>query len=84
MVLNALVDALIGAVPIAGPIGDVFFRANAMNLALLERHARPGAPPSRGDYLFVFGIAAAFGLLLAIPFLLAIWLTWLVIRLIYG
>jgi hypothetical protein len=81
---NALIDALIGAIPVAGTIGDIFWRANTMNLALLERHARPGAPPSRGDYLFVFGIAAAFGLLLAIPFLLAIWLTWLVIRLIYG
>ena len=80
MAVNALVDALIGAVPIAGNVGDIFWRANTMNLALLERHARPGHPPSRGDYFFVFGIAAVFGLALAIPFVLAIVLTALVLR----
>jgi hypothetical protein len=80
MAVNALVDALIGAVPLAGNVGDIFWRANAMNLALLERHARPGHPPSRGDYLFVFGIAAVFGLALAIPFVLAIVLMTIVIR----
>lgn len=74
MVANALLDAAIGAVPVAGNIGDIFFRANTMNLALLERHARPGVPPSRGDYLFVFALAAAFGLLVIIPLVLALWL----------
>src|SRR5262245_22537374 len=67
MLLNALVDALIGAVPIAGNIGDIFWRANLRNLELLERHAHPGQPPARGDYLLVFGVAAVFGLIVAIP-----------------
>jgi hypothetical protein len=80
MAVNALVDALIGAVPIAGNVGDIFWRANTMNLALLERHARPGLAPSRGDYLFVFAIAAVFGLALAIPFVLAIVLAAIVFR----
>ena len=74
MVLNALLDALIGAVPLAGTVADVFWRANTRNLALLERHAKPGRPPERGDYVFVFGIAAAFGVLALIPVLLALWL----------
>jgi hypothetical protein len=62
MALNALLDALIGAIPIAGTIGDIFFRANTLNLALLERHAKPGVPPRRRDYYFVFGIAVAVGI----------------------
>jgi hypothetical protein len=74
MVLNALFDAFVGVVPIAGSVADVFWRANTRNLALLERHARPGRPPERADYAFVFGIAAAFGVLALIPVLLAIWL----------
>jgi Domain of unknown function (DUF4112) len=74
MVLIALVDALIGAVPVAGNIGDVFWRANVMNLALLERHAQAPRPPTSGDYLFVFGIAALFGLAVAIPVALGVWL----------
>jgi hypothetical protein len=76
MMLNALLDAAIGAVPIAGTVGDVFFRANLINLNLLERHARPGLPPTKGDYAFVFAIAAVFGLIVAIPVGLGIWLTY--------
>jgi hypothetical protein len=45
MVLNVLVDALFGAIPIIGTIFDVFFRANDRNFKLLidhiERHRRP-------------------------------------------
>ena len=45
MVLNVLVDALLGFIPIIGTIFDVFFRANERNLKLLidhiERHRRP-------------------------------------------
>jgi hypothetical protein len=78
MALNALIDAVIGAIPLVGNVGDIFWRANTRNLALLERHAHAGRPPDRADYLFVFAIAAVFGLVLVIPFLLAIWLTWMV------
>ena len=45
MVLNVLVDAIVGAVPIAGTVFDIFFRANERNLKLLiddiERRRRP-------------------------------------------
>jgi hypothetical protein len=67
-------------VPIAGNVGDVFWRANAANLALLERHARPGHRPSRSDYVFVFTIAGLFGLLLIIPVVVGIWLSVIVAR----
>ena len=46
MVLNVLVDALLGFIPIIGTIFDVFFRANERNLKLfidhIERHRRGG------------------------------------------
>ena len=83
MAVNALVDAMIGAVPLAGNVGDVFWRANATNLALLERHARPGMAPTRGDYAFVYTVAALFGLLLLIPVLVGLWLGVIVIGLIW-
>ena len=45
MVLNVVVDTLLGAVPIIGTIFDIYFRANERNLKLLvdsiERHRRP-------------------------------------------
>jgi len=74
MLVNALVDALIGAVPVAGNVGDVFWRANARNFALLERHARPGAAPAAGDYVVAGLLAAAFGMVVFIPALVGIWL----------
>jgi hypothetical protein len=38
MVANVLIDTLIGIVPVAGDIGDVLWRANRMNIALLDAH----------------------------------------------
>jgi hypothetical protein len=75
MLGNALVDALIGIVPVAGSLADIFFRANTRNLALLERHARPGARPTRADYAFVLGVAALFGMIVLVPAVLAVWAT---------
>ncbi len=53
MVLNAAIDMLIGLVPLLGDVADIAWKANLKNLALLERHARPGVPPSRSDHVFV-------------------------------
>jgi predicted metal-binding membrane protein len=74
MVANALLDALIGAVPIAGTVGDIFWRANTANLALVEHYAQPGRRPTRADYGFLFVVTLVFGLMVAIPVFLAIWL----------
>ena len=72
MVVNALLDALIGAIPVVGNVGDIFWRANTVNLALLERHAQPGRAPTPGDYAFVWAMAAILGLLVAIPVIIGI------------
>src|SRR5499427_9845415 len=43
MASNVALEALIGAVPLAGDAFDVFFRANRRNVALLRKHfARTG------------------------------------------
>jgi len=74
MLLNALIDAAIGAIPLAGQLGDIFWRANLRNLELLERHANPSRPPVQGDYVFLVVVIAAFGAIAAIIALVAIWL----------
>ena len=84
MVVNALSDAVIGAIPFAGAVGDIFYKANTKNLALLERHAVPGGlPAARGDYWFVW--VALFSLLAGFILIawLAIWLLgklWVMLR----
>lgn len=42
MLLNILLDLAVGLVPFAGDIADVAWKSNSANLALLERHERPG------------------------------------------
>jgi Domain of unknown function (DUF4112) len=74
MVINALVDAFAGAVPVVGDLFDFGWKATEWNMALLERHAMPGRPATSGDYLFVslcVGVVAAAALL---P-ILAAWAT---------
>jgi hypothetical protein len=74
MVFNAGIDMLLGIVPVAGDIGDVFWKADLRNMALLERHARPGVPPTTGDYWFVLGCIATVIVLAIVPLALLIWL----------
>ena len=74
MVVNAGLDMLMGLVPILGDLADVGWKANLRNLALLERHARPGVAPSRGDYFFVWVCIALLALIAVVPIVLLIWL----------
>ena len=57
MFANTLVDTMIGAVPLAGDVFDVAFRANMKNLRILQRHLekrgyRPAGsrPVIEGEY----------------------------------
>jgi NADH:ubiquinone oxidoreductase subunit 5 (subunit L)/multisubunit Na+/H+ antiporter MnhA subunit len=42
MVLNIVVDALVGAIPVLGDIFDVAFKANQRNVKLLQQHYSEG------------------------------------------
>lgn len=70
MVFNVAIDALIGAVPLAGDLFDFAWKANDRNLRLLEHHATEERPPTKGDWLFVMVITLAVVALAALPFLL--------------
>jgi hypothetical protein len=69
MVLNALIDAVAGLVPVAGDLFDFGWKATAWNLALLEKHAMTGQRATRGDYVFVVGCCAVLALAAALPFM---------------
>lgn len=74
MVLNAAIDMVLGLVPLLGDLVDVAWKANLRNLALLERHARPGVPPARSDYLFVWVGIALLAIIALAPIVLLSWL----------
>jgi hypothetical protein len=74
MLLNVAIDVLLGIVPFAGDIADVFWRANSRNMAILEAHvARPG-PASAGDWLFVGGMIALLLAVALVPIAVLYWL----------
>jgi hypothetical protein len=70
MVFNAAIDMLLGLVPLLGDLVDVAWKANLRNLALLERHARPGVPPAQGDYVFVIVCVIVLTFIAMAPFVL--------------
>ena len=74
MVLNAAIDMLAGLVPVLGDLVDIGWKANLRNLALLERHARPGVPPTRADYIFVVACLVLLAVIAIVPIVLIVWL----------
>ena len=74
MVMNVAIDVLVGAVPVVGDVADAFWKSNAKNFALLERHAAEVRPAAAGDWLFVGGLIAAVVLIAALPLVVLYWL----------
>jgi len=74
MIVNAAVDAIIGAIPFVGDLFDFGWKANQLNMALLERHAYEDHPASLGDWVFVLTMIVIVILLAAVPFVIAGWL----------
>jgi hypothetical protein len=78
MVLNVLIDAGVGAIPVVGDLFDFGWKANDWNLALLERHAVIGRRATSGDWLFVILCAVlVLGIALVPIALLWLGLSWL-------
>jgi Domain of unknown function (DUF4112) len=67
MLLNIGIDLLVGIVPFVGDAADIFWKSNAKNFALLERHAPHVQPATRSDWLFVVGIIAAVVAMALVP-----------------
>src|SRR5262245_24818079 len=71
MIFNVAIDALLGAVPVIGDLFDFAWKANDMNMALMDRHAYEEHRPSAGDWIFVTAMIFMLVVLGLIPFLIA-------------
>jgi hypothetical protein len=80
MALNTLVDLAAGLVPFAGDIADAAWKSNNMNLALLERHERPGVKPSSGDWAVVLLAVVVIGGALALVLVSAVMMAYTLLR----
>lgn len=71
MIFNVAIDALLGMVPVVGDLFDFAWKANDLNMALLEEYAVEERPPSKGDWIFVTAMSALLVVLAIVPFLIA-------------
>ncbi|MCC5627229.1 DUF4112 domain-containing protein [Nostoc sphaeroides CHAB 2801] len=70
MVLNVIVDGLVGAVPVLGDFFDFTWRANTNNIKLLEDYLKFPSQQKSADKWFIFGVLV--GLLLIAIVLVAL------------
>jgi hypothetical protein len=73
MIVNVMIDGLLGAVPLVGDLFDFAWKANSRDMALLEQHAAREQPASPGDWLFVTASTLVLLAVAAMPFLIAAW-----------
>jgi hypothetical protein len=74
MIFNVAIDSLIGVVPLLGDLFDFAWKANDMNMKLLDLHAYEEHPASPRDWLFVIGITVLLVLIAVAPFVVLGWL----------
>jgi hypothetical protein len=70
MLFNVVIDTVIGMIPLAGDLFDFAWKANDMNMVLLERYAYEERRASAGDWLFVVGLTVVLIAIAALPFVL--------------
>lgn len=77
MILNILIDLIIGSIPLFGKLGDFFFKANQKNLKLLKGHYYEGKHQGSGWGIIigiVIGLFFLFTLIVFLMYKLAVWL----------
>ncbi len=70
MVSNVALEVLAGVVPFLGDLFDIGWKANLRNVDLLDKFVQGARKPSRGDYVFVFGLLLALAAVVAVPIVL--------------
>jgi hypothetical protein len=71
MVINVLLDTVIGAVPILGNLFDFVFKANMKNLRLLKEHYEQGRHMNSGLDIIIIILVVLMVLLIGIVVLFA-------------
>jgi len=74
MIFNVAIDTVVGLVPVLGDLFDFAWKANDMNMMLLERHAHEEHKAAAGDWLFVAAMILLLVLIAAAPFVILGWL----------
>lgn len=78
MVLNVMLEAAVGAIPVLGNVADAIWKANARNMALVERHYRPALRERSLIKMVAFVIGSLVLIYGSIAFVLFLLFSWVV------
>jgi hypothetical protein len=73
MVANVALDMIMGLVPVAGDVADVFWKSNTRNLALIDRFAGGAVRPGAADWLFVSAVIVLLVVMALVPIVFLWW-----------
>ncbi len=71
MLINIILDATIGGIPVIGQVFDFFFKANTRNIRLLREHYYEGKHSGSGK-----GVLIGLGFFLLVLFILFLYAMW--------
>ena len=66
MATNVVINAALDSVPFVGDALSIFYRSNARNYVLLQKHAGKSRASTSGDWLFLIGLFAAVVVVIAL------------------
>lgn len=76
MLLNVILDTIIGGIPIIGKVGDFFYKANEKNYALLKAHYLEGKHNGSGIGIIITILLVFFLVIFLIFFVIYKLLVW--------
>ncbi|OUL29012.1 hypothetical protein BV372_24025 [Nostoc sp. T09] len=78
MVFNIIIDGLVGSIPMLGDLFDFAWKANTLNIQLLENHLQSPIPTKKADKWFILALVAGLLLiaivLVILPMIIIRWL----------
>jgi hypothetical protein len=80
MIANVLLETTLGAIPVAGDVFHVFWKANRRNYKLLIREREQPGSSTRRDWLFLSVILFTAIAAVAIPLAIVIWILWPILQ----
>jgi hypothetical protein len=80
MIANVLLETTLGAIPVAGDVFHVFWKANRRNYKILIREREQPGSSTRRDWLFLAVILFTALAAVAIPIAIVIWILWPILQ----
>ena len=77
MVANVAIDTIVGAMPFLGDLFDVAWKANRMNMRLLQRDAERRHRQTWRDWLVLIALGFVLLGLALLPFVVLYWIVWM-------